>query len=149
VSGWTPERVERAVQLYIGEGLTAAEVADALGEAFTRAAVIGKMHRLGLGKRELRGGGLCLHPMIRRARPPTPRRTPPAPPPKPLPPLREVGPTGAPKRLAELHCTACRWPIDDPGPGRMHLALFCAGPAVTGPYCAAHAALAVRPRAAP
>ena len=104
VSAWTPERVARAVQLYIGEGLTAAEVADALGEAFTRGAVIGKMHRLGVGKRELRGGGLCVRPPVQRTPRRPDQRPPPSPPPKPLPPLREVGPTGAPKRLAELDC---------------------------------------------
>lgn len=59
-----------------------------------------------------------------------------------MPPLREVPPTGVPRHLAGLSANSCRWPIDDPGPGRMHTVLFCAGTATHGAYCAAHFALA-------
>lgn len=147
-SAWTPERERRAVRLYLVEGFTAAEVADILGPTFSRAAVIGKMRRLGCLKREAR---------TVRAEPPlasrTPRRCspsrtearlPPQRPPQPLPPLLEVGPTGTPTTLTRLPAGACRWPIDDPGPGRMHLALFCGGAAGGQVYCAAHRAIAVR-----
>jgi GcrA cell cycle regulator len=147
-SAWTPARERRAVRLYLEEGFTAAEVAYALGPGFTRAAVIGKIRRLGFLKRQTKSTA---------ARPPatprpricgTPRsawRLPPQRPPQPLPPLREVGPTGAPATLACLPNGACRWPIDDPGAGRMHLTLFCGGE--TGRravYCPAHQALASR-----
>lgn len=147
-SAWTPERERRAVRLYLIEGFTAAEVADVLGPPFSRAAVIGKMRRLGCLKRQVR--------RVRSGAPAaslTPRRCPsshaearlpPQRPPQPLPPLREIGPTGTPATLARLPLGACRWPIDDPGPGRMHLALFCGGPAGRQTYCAAHRALAMR-----
>jgi hypothetical protein len=147
-STWTPERERRAVRLYLVEGFTAAEVADVLGPPFSRAAVIGKMRRLGCLKREVRSVPDTAAAPARKARRCSSRvpegRLPPQRPPQPLPPLREVGPTGQPATLACLAPGACRWPIDDPGPGRMHLALFCGGPAGGQAYCAAHRALAVR-----
>jgi GcrA cell cycle regulator len=147
---WTPERQRRAVRLYLVEGFTAADVADALGPGFSRAAVISKMRRLGCMKREARAcdGAACT--VEARRKPPRivirrdTARLPPQRPPQPLPPLREVGATGSPAPLASLPPGACRWPIDDPGPGRMHLALFCGGPAAGHVYCAAHRALAIR-----
>jgi GcrA cell cycle regulator len=143
-SPWTPDREARAVRLYLQEGLTAAEVAEALGADVSRAAVIGKIRRLGFSKRQTRSATAADVVTVRRpaaARPRIERRLPPPRPPMPLPPLREVGPTGAPRPLACLQANACRWPIDDPGPGRMHLTLFCAGHAADGVYCAAHRAL--------
>ncbi|HVN01355.1 MAG TPA: GcrA family cell cycle regulator [Caulobacteraceae bacterium] len=141
LSPWTREREARAARLYLLEGFTAAEVADVLG-GVTRAAVVGKMRRLGLLKRDRAPRS----PATASAVPPPRRevRLPPQPPPIPLPPLREVGATGAPRRLADLADGACRWPVDDPGAGRMHLALFCAGPTDGGVYCAAHREIAVR-----
>jgi GcrA cell cycle regulator len=50
VSTWTDERTELAVKLWQG-GKTAAEVAKALG-GVTRNAVIGRMHRMGLSRRD-------------------------------------------------------------------------------------------------
>jgi GcrA cell cycle regulator len=146
ISVWTPARERRAVRLYLEEGFTAAEVADALGPGFSRAAVIGKVRRLGFLKRQVRKAAIASPPSTRRPEPTRPAwRLPPQRPPQPLPPLREVGPTGAPATLAALPAAACRWPIDDPGAGRMHLAMFCGGPAgASGPYCAAHRAIAIR-----
>ena len=136
------------MRLYLVEGFTAAEVADVLGPPFSRAAVIGKMRRLGCLKRETRAVLTERSAESRKPRRCSPRRAearlPPQRPPQPLPPLHEIGPTGAPTTLACLPCSACRWPIDDPGPGRMHLALFCGGPAGDHAYCAAHRALAIR-----
>lgn len=138
---WTPERQARALRLYLDEGFTAADVADALGAGFSRAAVIGKIRRLGFLKRD-RADAAPPHraPRVRQAR--VERRLPPQRPPQPLPPLREAAATGVPTPLAGLACHGCRWPIDDPGPGKMHLALFCAGPAARGVYCEAHHKLA-------
>jgi hypothetical protein len=138
------------VRLYLIEGFTAADVAYALGPAFTRAAVIGKMRRLGHLKRDVRAmaGSFGATKVGRRPRrcaaPRAESRLPPQRPPQSLPPLREAGPTGLPARLACLHAGACRWPIDDPGPGRMQLALFCGGPAARHAYCDVHRALAAR-----
>jgi hypothetical protein len=139
---WTPAREARALRLYLREGFTAAEVAEALGGDVSRAAVIAKVRRLGFRKRDQT-------PVVERAvavvcRPRIERRLPPTRPPIPMPPLREVAPSGEPCRLICLRDGVCRWPIDDPGPGRMHAALFCAGPAPDGVYCAPHRALAAR-----
>ena len=142
-SAWTPEREARALRLYLEEGFTAAEVADALGADISRAAVSGKIRRLGFLKRHARAADdppPVREPRLRRPR--VERRLPPQRPPQPLPPLRDVAATGVPTRLAGLAAHACRWPIDDPGAGRMHLALFCAGPAARGVYCEAHWTLA-------
>jgi len=127
------------LRLYLREGFTAAEVADALGGDVTRAAVIGKVRRLGFLKRN---GAPMVERVLSPVCPPrVDRRLPPKRPPLPMPPLREVPPTGDPCRLACMPVAACHWPIDDPGPGRMHLALFCAGPAPDGVYCDEHRAL--------
>ena len=146
-SAWTPQRERRAVRLYLVEGFTAAEVADALGPPFSRAAIIGKMRRLGCLKRDNRtrpAGARAPRQPSRNLSPRTIGRLPPQRPPQPLPPLRETGPTGTPAPLAALPPGACRWPIDDPGPGRMHLMLCCGGPAGGHVYCTAHRALACR-----
>lgn len=141
---WTPERVARALRLFLREGFTAAEVADALGGDISRAAVIGKIRRLGFRKGDVEVRQQRRADATKLCSPAFDRRLPPQRPPVPLPPLREIEPTGSPCRLACLPQRACRWPIDDPGPGRMHAVLFCAGPASTGPYCDAHRALASR-----
>jgi hypothetical protein len=141
---WTPEREARALRLYLREECTAAEVADALGCGVSRAAVIAKIRRLGFLKRDVCGAKpapLATRPNASSANR-IDRRLPPQRPALPMPPLREIAPTGAPCRLACLAPTACRWPIDDPGPGRMHATLFCAGLAPDGIYCDAHRALA-------
>lgn len=136
---WTRQREAQALRLFLREGLTAAEVADTLG-GVTRAAVISKIRRLGFLKRNGAPAAERVTAAVRRPR--IDRRLPPKLPPQPMPPLREVPPTGEPCRLACLPTGACHWPIDDPGPGRMHTTLFCAGPAPDGVYCAAHRALA-------
>jgi GcrA cell cycle regulator len=151
-SPWTKESERRALQLYLLEGFTAAEVAEALGDGFSRNAVISKIRRLGHLKR-IEGAQTRAAPSEAQVRPPRRRvrplgALPPTRPPVPLPPLREAGATGAPKTLAALGPGFCRWPIDDPGPGRMYAALFCAGPAADGRYCPAHRAIAFRVRPA-
>jgi hypothetical protein len=63
---------------------------------------------------------------------------------RPLPaPTLNVVPSD-PKVLADLPHGACKWPINDPGPGRMDEALFCAEAAERDaqghplPYCCGH-----------
>jgi len=132
------------LHLFLVEGLPASEVAAAIG-GVSRAAVASKVRRLGYHKREVatRLDALRAAPAA-GVRPRIQRRLPPARPPQPLPPLREAPATGRPTTLAALSVKACRWPIDDPGPGEMHAALFCAGPAEDHAYCAVHRALARR-----
>lgn len=154
-SSWTPDRDAMACRLYLDEGLSASEVAKALGGGLTRGAVIGKIHRLGFAKRQPPAGSEVDRAhrsgQDRRIGFPSRGRSArymgPSWPPQPLPPLREAPLQGQPAVLADLVEDACRWPIDDPGPSRMHGALFCAAPAVAGRYCAAHRAIAAQPRA--
>lgn len=146
---WTPETEARALRLFLIEGLSAGEVAAALGAGVSRGAVLSKMRRLGFRKREV---AAPRHDVLRAAPAAADcrrieRRLPPSHPPQPLPPLRDAPATGRPTTLAELFVHACRWPIDDPGPGRMHTALFCAGPADGHAYCPVHRELARRPPA--
>jgi GcrA cell cycle regulator len=149
-SSWTPDRQAMACRLYLDEGLSASEVAKALGGGLTRGAVIGKIHRLGFAKRQPRAGGDA----DRASRAARDRRVGsgrsgkfmgPSWPPQPLPPLREAPLQGRPAVLADLVEGACRWPIDDPGPSRMYGALFCAAPTAGDRYCAAHRAIAAAP----
>ncbi len=142
---WTPEREARACSLYLEEGFTASETARALGSGVSRGAVIGKIKRLGFSKRqpaEAHAEGaprrydwattIRWRRMKMRSWPP-----------QPLPPLREAPLQGPPATLVELGKASCRWPINDPGPARMHTMLFCAGPTGGSAYCPAHRALAV------
>jgi len=139
---WTPQTEALALRLFLFEGHSAAQIAAVLG-GVSRAAVLSKLRRLGCRK-----GDVHHRPM--RSPAPTAVRDPIARPPSaawppiPLPPLRQIGPSGTPSTLARLPDGCCRWPIDDPGPGRMHEALFCGGAPVAGAYCAAHRALATR-----
>ena len=103
--------------------------------------MLAKVRRLGFRKREACASFDSFVPGL----PGTRRRPscqPPQPPPIPLPPLRQAPATGTPAILADLKPGTCHWPLDDPGPGRMHLTRFCAGPAPGGVYCEAHRALA-------
>ena len=146
---WSPQVVALAVRLYLAEGLSASEVAAALGGGLTRCAVIAKIRRLGLRKRhdvgtvEAATAQLGFRSSGRATAARAASRMP-AWPPIPLPPLREVPPTGVPAPLVLLPDGRCRWPVDDPGPSRMHALLFCAGVTGAGRYCAAHEALAAR-----
>jgi len=137
-----------ARRLYLDEGLSASEVAKALGGGLTRGAVIGKINRMGLCKRVQPTGERAAARPASAPRIPSVRYMGPSWPPLPLPPLKEAPLQATPAVLADLVDGACRWPIDDPGPTRMHTALFCAAPAQRGGYCPAHQAIAAA-RAAP
>lgn len=64
---WTPDRVSRAMRLYLVEGFTASEVAEALGGGLSRGAVVGKIRRLGFLKREVRHSHASLQAPSRAA----------------------------------------------------------------------------------
>jgi len=141
-STWTDERVETLIRLW-RDGLSASAIARRLG-GVTRNAVIGKVHRLGLGGRSTpaQPGG----PRAQTAKPK------PRPEPRIAPPRRAlvVATSPAPVEAAPMVGTAdmltvaphaCRWPIGDPkAPGFA----VCGRPAVRGAYCAPHGALAYR-----
>ncbi len=149
-SSWSAERINALRQLWLA-GHSASQIAQALG-GVTRNAVIGKVHRLGLGQRmapsaprRVRGSADPGHP---------PRRSPSRPPPPPAAPaVARVRPPAAlvveaVARLfdaAELSARVCRWPIGDP---RLAGFGYCGAPAPgKGPYCPDHHRVAYRARA--
>lgn len=109
---WTPEITASLIALW-EEGLPTAEIGQRLG--VTKNAVIGKVHRLGLAKRQspIKGG------------PPRGKRK---------KPVAEV------IRLDSLKPGMCSWPEGDPGTEEFR---FCGEKAVVGkPYCEGHCAKA-------
>lgn len=136
--GWSDDRVTALKSLWL-DGLSASQIARKLG-GVTRNAVIGKVHRLGLGRAVPSAPSRPVRILIprspRRATAPRAktaiRHTPlPAPP---------EGP-GLVSSLAALGVHACKWPIGDPKASSFS---FC-GRLANGPYCAAHKAQAFQP----
>lgn len=138
------------------DGHSASQIANELGYPFTRNAVIGKIHRLGLGTKSLTPEQRALRSTRPRSDRPRgtrrPRRAakngdgtalafePYVPPPEPPPPnpqylctLDDLGPiiTSDPKLMK------CRAPVGEPGTDEFR---FCGTPESTlpGPYCAFH-----------
>ena len=144
---WTDDRIE-LLKSHWEAGMTASQIAEALGQGVSRNAVIGKAHRLGLEARpspvklseaaaavieavvaaaEGVAEGLSAAPAVTKAPPRRPSR--PAPPPKP-----------AKTTLLDLSEKVCKWPIGHPGETDFH---FCGKPAQASfPYCTEHCAIA-------
>ena len=146
IATWNPERVAQ-LRNFIGAGLTCSQIAAEIG--VTRNAVIGKIHRLGLGPgRPAAMPGRACPPRTRRPRLSSQRQM-----------LRLIGavaPRGAAGdaleaaavdsaqscSLLELAQGKCRWPLSDPGAADF---AFCGNDAIAGfSYCAGHARLAYR-----
>ncbi|CCQ72443.1 GcrA family cell cycle regulator [Magnetospira sp. QH-2] len=152
---WTPDRIKLLTELW-SEGLATGEIGRRLG--FTKNAVIGKAHRLGLPKRQ--------SPIQRAAaaKKTTPRETAPAkkaskapaakaepavaapkPEPKPEPkpaPVAKAKKSGKNEiiTLDQLTHGMCCWPIGEPGKPDFQ---FCGETAVPGkPYCLPHCQIA-------
>jgi GcrA cell cycle regulator len=147
---WNPERVAQ-LRNFVGAGLTCSQIAAEIG--VTRNAVIGKIHRLGLGPgRPAAAPGRVCPPRTRRPRLPSQRQM-----------LRLIS-ADAPRAtdgaaleavpvdsaqhcsLLELAQGKCRWPVGDPGgnSGATDF-VFCGNEAVAGfSYCAGHARMAYR-----
>jgi GcrA cell cycle regulator len=143
-AGWSADRVITLKSLWL-DGLSASQVAGQLG-GVTRNAVIGKIHRLGLGLGL--GGRAAPSAPARAARttvPRSPRRTLA---PRPRPPARPIVPSEPVERAPEgpglvasmtaLGAHDCKWPIGDPKAPSFS---FC-GRLANGPYCPAHEARA-------
>jgi GcrA cell cycle regulator len=146
---WNEDRVATLTRLW-REGYSASQVARQLGEV-SRSAVIGKVHRLGLagrdapsrpqsvGGRPPRNQNRATPGGVRRVRPFQPR------------PVEAAAPrvTFDPQPTATLVTLSdhgCRWPIGDPGTVGFG---FCGRlKASSGVYCAGHAPMSVRRRAA-
>src|SRR5438132_10036886 len=107
---WTDDRVEQLKSLWT-EGLSASQIARALGGGVTRNAVIGKVHRLGLAGRAT--PSRSDRPRLSSA-PRLSTRAAYTPP----PPVIEEDPLtledGSFVGVLTISNTMCRWPIGDP-----------------------------------
>lgn len=159
-TGWTDDRVELLTKLW-GEGLSASQIASALGGGVTRNAVIGKVHRLGLSGRAKPGAAAASRPAKARpaaaAAPLEGGRTPPRDPELLMRPTAVVAdrwggngesveiPESQRVSIMELRDSTCRWPLGDPSKPDF---AFCGGRAVAGlPYCSHHCRIAYQPAA--
>ncbi len=122
---WTPDRVKTLMALW-AEGISTLEIGRRLG--VTKNSVVGKVHRLGLPKRQ--------SPI--NSTPRTPRVSKPAEPvrlkPQPIPISADM------VKMEELTSGMCNWPEGEPGSEDFR---FCGQPSLEGkPYCAGHCARA-------
>lgn len=128
---WTPERIKILIGLW-EEGLPTSEIGRRLG--VTKNAVVGKVHRLGLKKRQSpirQSSGASSQPKKAKKVVATTAAPQPAP---------AKAPSGDVVRLEELTATMCCWPEGEPGTPDFH---FCGKPAVPEkPYCEEHCARA-------
>jgi GcrA cell cycle regulator len=140
---WTEERIALLKKLW-AEGLSASEVARRFDGA-TRNSVIGKVHRLGLGGRVVQRAPKPVGPRgRRRAQAPRPAwMSAPYTDARPLEPIKLDD--GRSATLLSLNERLCKFPIGDPNATDF---AFCGRDVACGPYCAAHARLAYRPRRA-
>jgi hypothetical protein len=144
LGAWPPQIDERLRQA-CALGLTAAELAVELGRS--RAAVSGRLHRLGVKVRKARPAGLSgaqarATSIAATVRSPSPGNARTAPRRRPYR-VRTVTVASTPLTLADLGPHACRYCIADTPAGYMEQALFCAAPTEPGrPYCPAHHELA-------
>lgn len=145
---WTEERIAQLKAGWEG-GMTASQIAEALGEGVSRNAVIGKAHRLGLESRPSPVKGTedatpaptpakAAAPVAATVAPTAPAATAVAKAPATKKPAR----TGKAARttLLDLNEKICKWPIGHPGDADFH---FCGKPSQAGfPYCTEHCLIA-------
>lgn len=156
---WTDERITLLRKSW-EDGLSASKIAPLLGDTVSRNAVIGKLHRLGLGGRgsnrtkaeDQIERGLALRPFAGK---PKARKLPPRPVPvalpvtalEPAPVTYEPVAIGDGVTLEFLQHNGCRWPQGDP---RSDDFRYCGlkqipGAPGSGPYCGHHRRLAYVP----
>jgi GcrA cell cycle regulator len=157
---WTDERVEHLKKMWL-DGLSASQIANELGHAVTRNAVIGKVHRLGLSGRvkspspaparvrsktradeETRSpsapishGNLALAAETRPAPAPAPR----------VSQQDVVIPMSERVTIMELRESMCRWPLGDPSTSDFRYCGAKMQAGAGGPYCTHHARIAYQP----
>jgi len=156
---WTDERIALLTKLWT-DGLTASQIAAALGEATTRNAVIGKAHRLGLSgrpspvrsprparaaasrpskPRPLNSAGRI--PLLAKSGDPS-RPSQVEPQMRTIIPMAEI-PLGPSVSLLKVTDKMCKWPIGHPGDEGFR---FCGSSSRDGsPYCEGHAQMAYQP----
>lgn len=125
---WTPDRVKTLMALW-AEGISTLEIGRRLG--VTKNAVVGKVHRLGLPKRQ---SPINSAPRTPRASNKSSEPVRMAPPPPSVPITADM------VKMEELTSGMCNWPEGEPGTDDFR---FCGQQVVEGkPYCAAHCARA-------
>ena len=153
---WTEERTETLKRLW-EEGPSASEIAAALGEGFTRNAVIAKVHRLKLARRAATGASTQRRPKVakphgQKGQPKVnaivataaarARIAPPEFEPEPFDAETDVG-VDVTKRigLMALNERTCKWPVG-PDTGAKQMFCGCRKGRDAGPYCLEHTAKA-------
>ncbi|KAB7648423.1 GcrA family cell cycle regulator [Polymorphobacter fuscus] len=143
---WTDERIAQLKAGWEG-GMTASQIAEALGEGVSRNAVIGKAHRLGLESRPSPVKGtedVAAAPAAKPVATAAPAAVVPVSVPTvPRPAVaKKPARTGKAARttLLDLNEKICKWPIGHPGDADFH---FCGKSAQAGfPYCTEHCLVA-------
>lgn len=132
---WTEDRIARLTDLW-RQGWSAAQIARDLGREVSRCAVLGKLHRLGLG----RGPQVAALSIVRsRAgahRPKTSLRS-------PRIDARPDMPATATATVLTVGRGECRWLYGHPGEAGFGL---CGRTVARGAFCAAHAAVGYQRR---
>lgn len=151
---WTEERVGVLKKLYAA-GISATEIAVQLNCGFSRNAVLGKAHRLGLVVSARRQTTRKRPTLASSGTAPTPKASPVSLAVTPIalpPPVRRVKPNeklipATPKgkyiSILDLRNNTCRWPFDNHDPEIAGSFLFCGDPSADladdRPYCPFHA----------
>ena len=168
---WTDERIEILKKLWL-DGLSASKIASQLGNAITRNAVIGKVHRMGLSGRAKATSSLptrprakeesVVHRVQERASAPQRAMAPMVQGNNALAmnldmaPMAAVAPRIEPRManvvipltervtIMDLRENMCKWPLGDPMSSEFR---YCGArsPAGGGPYCQPHAKVAYQP----
>jgi len=146
---WSDQRIAQ-LKAMVADGGTARSIAAEWG--VTRNTVAGKMNKLGLKRGHPAPKQKPINPQIRRHKKnrligpvmPVVVAAPIVKPREPLPPPPfHSGPVELNSPILALTETSCRFPIGDPHHADFH---FCGAQRDGRTYCAAHAALAYRPR---
>jgi GcrA cell cycle regulator len=145
---WTDDRID-LLKAHWEAGMTASQIAEALGQGVSRNAVIGKAHRLGLEARPspvkvTEAVSAVVHAAAAAAEGAIEAVAPAAPAAAKAPAKRSArsAPPAKPARttLLDLSEKVCKWPIGHPGETDFH---FCGKAAqVSFPYCSEHCAIA-------
>ncbi|GJD34719.1 GcrA family cell cycle regulator [Methylobacterium aerolatum] len=158
---WTDERVALLRRLW-EDGQSASKIAAQLG-GVTRNAVIGKVHRLGLGGR-VKGAEVDAASAVKPAEVEKPVAAAPIPelvvaethrpapefptaavPARPAATEAAAIPVSQRVTIMDLRESMCRWPLGDPTTPEFR---FCGARSITGlPYCTHHAEIAYQPAA--
>ena len=168
---WTDERIEMLKRLWL-DGLSASKIASQLGNAITRNAVIGKVHRMGLSGRAKTTSSLPTRPRAKeesgvqrlqeravaaqRIVAPMVQGNNALAMSLDMAPMAAIAPRIEPRMesvvipltervtIMELRDNMCKWPLGDPMSAEFR---YCGArsPAGGGPYCQPHAKVAYQP----